>query len=442
MASGTGTNITIHPNAARVWAEVDLHAIRHNTRVLRTQLKNSAGLMAVVKSEAYGHGAVPVAKAALSAGASRLGVNEVNEGIALRDAGIDVPIQLLTSCLDDGLKAGIEADLTFAVSSDDEIMALADSSRATRQGGRRNRRTKVHLLVDTGMGRGGFGPDEVWPATTRVKAEKTLELDGVFTHFSSAEEPDPLPTMQQAELFLELLRYCEEQRVKFPIRHAANSAGTLFHPAAQLDMVRCGVLLHGLRAWPAERDRLEFLPALSLYARIIHIAKRPVGWTVGYNRLHVCRKDSFLATLPIGYADGYRRALTGRSNVIIRGMQVPVVGTISMNCIVVDVTALANGPAGLPEVGETVTLIGGSLENRISVEEIAEKSGTIPYVVTTQLGKNVARRYVGVEDKRMRDRDERFEMRPVPVQDGKPLPDLSGTEVDTNAVKSGAIASA
>jgi alanine racemase len=160
-------------------------------------------------------------------------------------------------------------------------------------------------------------------------------------------------------------------------------------------MVRCGVLLHGLRAWPAQRDGLELLPTLSLHTRIIHVARRPAGWTVGYNRLHVCRNESILATLPVGYGDGYRRALTGRCNVVIRGIQVPIVGTISMNCIVADMTALQNSPAGIPDVGETVTLIGGPLESRITVEEIAEKSGTIPYVVTTQLGSNVERRYIG-----------------------------------------------
>lgn len=385
----------IAPDAARIWCEIDLNAVSHNVRVLRGLLKHGAGLMAVVKSEAYGHGAVAVSRAALAAGASRLGVNEISEGVSLRDAGIDVPIQLLTSCFPEEMSAGIDANLCFAVSSIDEMKALAGRSRALLQGVRRGQRTKVHLMVDTGMGRGGFGPDELWPAVEHIKAEKTLELDGVFTHFSSAEEADPEPTRQQTALFRQLMQYCEERRVRFPVRHAANSAGTVFHPMAQLDMVRCGVLLHGMRAWPPTRDGLELLPALSLYTRITQIAKRPAGWTVGYNRTFVCQRESLLATLPVGYGDGYRRALTGRSNVILRGRHVPVVGTISMNCIVADVTDLAHSAAGMPEAGERVTLIGGGAANRISVEEIAEKSGTIPYVVTTQLGNNIERRYIG-----------------------------------------------
>lgn len=395
-------------DSTRIWAEIDLEAVRHNTRTLIGLLKHGAELLAVVKSEAYGHGGAAVAQAALSAGATRLGINEVAEGVALRDAKIEVPIQLLTPCLREELDPGIDAGLTFAVSSFDEIKALADRSRAMNQGPRRSRKTPVHLMADTGMGRGGLAPYEIWPAVERVKAEKTLEMEGIFTHFSSAEEADPEPTRQQIKLFRKLLRYCEERGIRFRVRHAANSAGTVFHPDAQLDMVRCGVLLHGLRAWPSARDGLELLPSLSLYTRIVHIGRRPAGWTVGYNRLHVCRKESLLATLPIGYGDGYRRSLTGRGHVIIRSKVVPVVGTVSMNLIVVDITSLENSAAGAPEVGETATLIGGPVEDRISVEDIADKSGTIPYVVTTQLGKNVERRHV---DSAVQTSE--FELRPV-----------------------------
>lgn len=412
---------TVLPEAVRVWAEIDLGAVRHNVRVLRGLLKHGAGLMAVVKSEAYGHGAVPVARAALSAGAERLGVNEIAEGLALRDAGLNCPIQLLTSCLPEELDAGIECDLTFAVACNDEINVLAERSRALLQGVRRGQRTKVHLLIDTGMGRGGFGPDEVWPAVERIKAEKTLELEGAFTHFSSAEEPNPDPTREQVQMFRQMMRYCEERNVRLRVRHAANSAGTVFHPEAHLDLVRCGVLLHGLRGWSADRDTLELLPSLAMYTRIVQIARRPAGWTVGYNRMHVCKKESLLATLPVGYGDGYRRSLSGRSNVIVRGMLLPVVGTISMNCIVADLTPMEHSAAGLPEVGERVVLIGGTPECRISVEEIAEKSGTIPYVVTTQMGSNVERRFIGAEAADALG-EPKFEVRAVPSQNIAPLP--------------------
>jgi len=414
--------------SVRVWAEIDLEAVRHNVRVLRGLLKRGAAFMAVVKSEAYGHGAAPVAQAALASGASSLGVSDINEGLSLREAGVTAPIQVLYSCLPEEMNAGIESDLTFSVSSVDEIRALADRSRALHQGARRGRRTRVHMLVDTGMGRGGFAPDEVWPSVSHIKQEKTLELEGIFTHFSSAEEPDAAPTTEQVALFRKLNRYCSERGAQFRVRHAANSAGTVFHPEAHLDMVRCGVLLHGMRAWPASRDGLELIPSLTLLTRIVHIGRRPAGWTVGYNRRHVCRKESLLATLPVGYGDGYRRALTGRSTVIVRGMQVPVVGTISMNCIVVDITPLENTPCGLPEVGEKVILIGGALEARISVEDIAERSGTIPYVVTTQLGANVERRYLNAP---VETKDQAFELRQVLMPSALPILPQGGEAAST-----------
>jgi alanine racemase len=234
--------------------------------------------------------------------------------------------------------------------------------------------------------------------------------------------------------------------VRIRVRHAANSAGAIFHPDAHLDMVRCGIILHGIRAWPTSRDGLELRPSLSLMTRIVHIGRRPAGWTVGYNRLHVCHKESLLATLPVGYADGYRRALTGRSVVIIRGVQVPVVGSVSMNCIVVDITALENSTAGLPQVGEKAILIGSAQETRISVEDIAELSGTIPYVVTTQLGSNIERRYLNIQSPAQVDiqkqsclegtqanllEDQAFELRRVVIPSAIPLhrttPELEST---------------
>jgi alanine racemase len=263
---------------------------------------------------------------------------------------------------------------------------------------KRGRCTKVHLMADTGIGRGGFATDEVWPAVERVKAEKTLEMEGIFTHFSSAEEQDQSPTADQFALFKRLLDDCKKRGVLFKVRHAANSAGTVFHPDAHLDLVRCGVLLHGMRGWPSERDGLAFQPALSLHTRITHLAKRPAGWPVGYNRTHNCPQNSLLATLPIGYSDGYRRELSSKGLVLVRGLRCPVVGKVSMNMIVVDVTALEQCAQGQPQVGDEVTLIGGTSENRVSVEELAEIANTITYDMTTQLSAKVQRRYRGLNE--------------------------------------------
>lgn len=381
----------------RVWAKIDLDAYVYNVRKVLASLTCGASLCAVVKANAYGHGLIPVSRACLSAGASRLAVVCVREGLELREAGIEAPIQLLGPCLPEEVRPGIEGDLTFGVSSEDEIELIAARSRAVHQGRRRGNRTKIHMLVDTGMGRGGFAPDELWPAAARILAENTLELEGLFTHFSSAEEQDRSFSLQQIALFRGLVRDLEEKGVRIKVRHAANSAAALFYPESQLDLVRIGALLHGCRAWDHARDGLELRPALSLHTRVAHVGKRPAGWTVGYNRVHTCSRESILATLPIGYSDGYRRALSGRSEVLIRGRRCPVIGTISMDFVVVDVTALGNAPQGLPKVGDEVILIGSDplARERITVEELARASGTIPYVVTTQLGAKVERRYEG-----------------------------------------------
>lgn len=375
------------------WLKIDLDAYRHNVRAIMSRLNCGAGLMAVIKANAYGHGMIEVAKAVLSGGAQHLGVAYVEEGIELRQAGITAPILVLGPCLPPVMPDGIRHDLTFALSSEEEISLLAEKTRAAHQGLDRGKRTKVHLKVDTGMGRAGFSPDELWPAVERVLAEKTLALEGTFTHFSSAEEPDPSATREQIRMFRTLLRNLDEKGVRFRIKHMANSAATVLFPESQLDMVRCGALLHGLRAWDPKRDGLELLPALSWHTRIIHLCKRPQGWTVGYNRRHRCPRESYLATLPAGYRDGYRRALTGRGEVMIRGHRLPVVGTISMDFIVVDVTALKQTPEGLPELGDEVTLVGCAPDgtDRISIEEIASASGTLPYVVTTQMPNTLKR---------------------------------------------------
>jgi len=274
---------------------------------------------------------------------------------------------------------------------------LAGQSRAINQGPRRGRRTRVHLLMDTGMGRGGFRPEEVWPAASRVQAEKTLSLEGVFSHFSSADEADPEPTREQIRRFRAVLREFDEKGLRLGLRHFANSAATVFFPQAHLDMVRCGLLLHGLRGWPAHRDALRLRPSLSWHTRIVDVGWRPRGWTVGYNRTHRCREKSLLATLGVGYGDGYARELSGRGEVLIRGRRCPIAGRISMDYLTVDVTALADAPGDPLKKGDMATLIGADPENgaRIEAEELAALAGTIPYSITTALRADMPKRYLG-----------------------------------------------
>ncbi len=396
MAATDGPLPVEDSESARSWLSIDLDAYRHNVRTILNSMKYGAGLMAIVKANAYGHGAVPVSKICVAAGAQYLGVAFVSEGCELRAAGVEAPILVLGPCLPQEMPAGIEHDLTFTCSSEDEIITLAKKSRAAHQGRNRGRRTKIHLKVDTGMGRAGFSPDELWPASERVMAEKTLLLEGVYSHFSSAEEMDPSTTREQTAMFRQHLRNLEEKGVSFRIKHLANSAATAMYPEAQLDMVRCGALIHGLRAWSPERDGLDLIPTLSWHTRIVHICSRPAGWTVGYNRRFRCQHESVLATLPVGYRDGYCRSLTGGS-VLVQGQRAPVVGRISMDFIVVDVTSLTQTRQGLPKVGDEVTLVGSSLDGRerITIEDIAAASETIAYEVTTHMPVTSKRVYLG-----------------------------------------------
>ena len=384
-----------HAAPARCWACVDLSAIAHNLRRLRSRLSNNARLTVMVKANGYGHGAVEVARAALAAGAEGLGVARLSEGLELRSAGLSAPIRLSGPCLEDEFQAGIEAGLVFTVCSEDEIRALAARARAFHQGLRLGGRTKVQLLLDTGMGRGGFGPEELGSGAARVCAERTLELEGVFSHFTSAEEPDPAPVREQTALFRRAVEGLERLGIRIPLKHLANSAATLFHPETHLDLVRCGLAVYGLRDWPKERDRLDLRPALSLHTRIAHLARRPAGWAVGYNRTHLCRRDSWLATLAAGYGDGYPRSLSNRGQVLIRGRRCPILGRISMDYLTVDLTDLVPA-AGLPERGEEATLIGeGANGERITVEELARGADSSPYLITTQLPAQLERRCRG-----------------------------------------------
>ena len=387
----------------RTWIRVDLDAVDHNVTQIRRKLSKGTSLMAVVKANAYGHGIGPVARAALYSGAQRLGVAHVAEGLELRAQGITAPILLLGACAEADYALGIQNNLSFAISSAAEARALAVRARREFMHGRLPGRVKVHLLVDTGMGRSGASPDDATAIGLSIQDEDTLDLEGVFTHFSSAEDPDPTANLEQYYIFYCVLDEMNRRGVRPRIRHAANSAATAFFKDSHLDMVRCGAMMHGMRWWTDEQEKkaglgdLNLKPSLSWHTRIVHIAKRPVGWTVGYGRTFKAERETILATLPIGYRDGYPRSLSNRGEVLICGQRAPVVGIVSMDFTVVDITDLCWTSGGKAEVGTDVTLLGDSLcgKGKISVEEFATRAQTIPYVVTTTLPTSAPRVYTG-----------------------------------------------
>lgn len=377
-----------------IWAEVDLAAVAHNVRELRRVTDPAARLMAVVKADGYGHGAVEVARTALECGADWLGVARIAEGIQLRAAGVRSPILVFgyTPPADAGLL--IDHDLRQSVASSATAAAYSAASAG------RGRRIKVHLKLDTGMGRLGLVPaalagnpgaeaanDDLMREAARIAKLPGIEAEGVFTHFAASDSADKTHALRQLALFRETLERLFARGHRFSVRHAANSAAVIEIPESHLDLVRPGVALYGL-APSAEVDltRIDLRPALTLKTRIIHIKKVPAGFSVSYGMTYRTPAATVIATVPTGYADGYRRALSSRGEMIVRGVRVPVVGRVCM-----DLTMLDVGRVPDVRVEDEVVVIGRQGRESISADDVARAVGTINYEVVTALTARVAR---------------------------------------------------
>ncbi|MCX7806577.1 MAG: alanine racemase [Planctomycetota bacterium] len=381
---------------------VDLAAVRHNVSLVKGLLGPGVELMAVVKANAYGHGAVRVAKAMLEAGADRLAVADAEEGLQLRESGIRATIQVLGPVTDDSIIDAVAAGLILSPSSIREIDLIAREARA------QGRIVTVHLPVDTGMGRNGFAPDEAHEAAACMLAKKGLHLEGVFSHFASAADDEEY-TKKQAEIFRLVCDNLRYHNINVPIRHIANSAAAVFHPGTHLEMVRPGIILYGLRGWAAGRDGLDIRPVLSVKSKLACIRSIPRGSSLGYLRSYRMPADGIIGFVPAGYHDGYMRALSNRGMVLVRGVRAPVVGMVSMDSIMVDLTNIARMPGRFLSPGEEVVLIGNQGNERISAEELGALAGTIPYEITCRMG---ARARFVYEDLAA-ERDE-WEQRPAP----------------------------
>src|SRR5690554_4724620 len=366
-----------------VWAEVDLEAIRENIRQIRrftARGGKAPEIMAVVKAEAYGHGAVATARAALEAGATRLGVAMPEEGILLREAGIDCPILVFTPLLPDQAEAFLEYGLTPTIAGEEGARAL---SAAT---GRHGRKARVHIKVDTGMGRVGVPPAEAPGLARKVAALPNLEVEGVYSHFATADEADLSFAYHQLDLFKEVLKNLEEAGVKIPLRHIANSGAIINLPESYFDLVRPGIIIYGL--YPSEetpRDRLPLKPALSLKARVIQVKRVPPGTGISYGQIYHTQQAPNIVTLPRGYADGWSRLLSGKARVLLKGKSFPLVGRVCMDQCMADVGDLEVEP------GEEAVLIGRQGEEEISADEVAGLLGTINYEVVCMLSDRVPR---------------------------------------------------
>ena len=378
----------------RAWAEVDLTAVRQNAAALAA-LAAPAALCAVVKAGGYGHGAVPVARAALTGGASWLAVALVEEGVELREAGVEAPVLLLSEPPGTAMAEVVARRLTPTIYTQAGVeaaaKAVADTGRLLRSGhAGRDEPLQVHVKVDSGMHRVGAAPEEAVQVAAAVQERPELRLEGLWTHFATADDPDPSFTARQSGRFDEVVARLAGAGIRPPLLHACNSAGAIAHPRARYDLVRCGLALYGVPPAPALAGRVALRPALSLRARVSLVKSVAAGEGVSYGLRHRFVRDSVVATVPIGYADGvpWRLGVNG-GEVLVRGRRRPVAGVVTMDQLTVD----CGDDHGVAP-GDEVVLLGRQGDESVDAWEWADRVGTIAYEILCGIGPRVPRLHV------------------------------------------------
>jgi len=357
--------------------EIDLDSIAYNIHQIRKKVGNKTKTMAVMKANAYGHGAVEVAKVAIDAGAQWLAVALVEEGIQLREAGIQSPILILGSTPPDQVHEVIKYNLSQTVCSRELIETLSNEAQSW------NQTAKVHIKVDTGLGRLGIFPEEVAAFVKESSCLEGIEIEGIFTHFSVADE-DKAFTELQIKKFKEVISNLEREKIHIPLKHAANSAAVVGFASSYFNLVRPGIILYGLYPSPEMNRTIPLKPAMSFKTKITYLKRVPAGYSLSYDRTFTTKRKSLIAILPVGYADGYPRALSNKGEVLIKGKRAPVVGMICMDMTLVDVTHIPD-----VKVGDEVVLFGKQNGAQISADEIASKSGLINYEILCGISKRV-----------------------------------------------------
>lgn len=365
--------------------EISLDALRHNIEAFRRALPEQIALMAVIKADAYGHGAVQVAQETLEHGVSYLAVAFLDEAIELRQAGIEAPILVLGHTPVKGIELAAREGITLTVFSEEMLAALARRPQDAPE-------LTVHIKIDTGMGRLGLQTTEEAVAyIERAMALSGVRVEGLFTHYACADEADKAVTLAQYDRFKAVVDHFASRGVRFPYLHAGNTAAAIDTPELSYNMVRLGIGMYGL--YPSEevrKDSVDLQPVMSIKTEIVHLKRVKAGAGISYgHRYHVRRDEESIATLPIGYADGYSRMLTGKAEALIRGKRVPVVGTICMDQCMAEATDVPG-----VSVGDEAVLLGCQGEDRISAEELADRLGTINYEITCMISHRVPRIYI------------------------------------------------
>lgn len=359
----------------KAFADINLKALSHNLGIVKRKVGN-LNVLAVVKADAYGHGAVTVSKHLLKKGASALGVAFTNEAITLRESGITKPILVFFDR--NNISECIDYNLTPVV------FDLAAAKDISRESGKCNKQLPIHIKVDTGMGRVGILANKAKKEILKIAELDNIKIEGLMSHFSEADLRDKDFANQQVRAFLSLIADLKKMKITFKYHHIANSAAVMTMPKTYCNMVRPGIMLYGY-AYPGVKG---LKPVLSLKSKIILLKKVPRGTPISYGRTFITKRESIIATIPVGYADGYNRRLSNNGEVLINGKRAPVAGRVCMDTIMVDVTRI-------PDVSykSGVVLIGRQGRDQITADEIAGKTGTIPYEVLTSIGQRVKRVY-------------------------------------------------
>lgn len=374
----TELRFPLHPTHA----VINLSAFRHNLDVVRSYVGNRVKIMAVVKANAYGHGMRRIAYEAVQNGASYLGVARVDEGIELRKEGVDQALLVFEVPPGTHLDRAIGERLELTTTTIHGARAIAGA--AQQQG----RKAKVHAKVDTGMGRLGLPDRGAADAIEEMARLPGIELTGVYSHFATSDEEDQSFALHQVSRFERVVEELRRRGIEVPLRHMANSGAIITLPESHFDMVRPGIMLYGYPPRNGMSVAPSILPVMSVVSVVAFIKAVPKGTSISYGRRYSTRKETRIATIPVGYADGYSRLLTNSAGVLIRGRRYPVVGTICMDHLMVDL-----GDDADVNEGDVVTLLGADGAERITAWDLAEALHTIPYEVTCMVGARVPRDY-------------------------------------------------
>lgn len=362
------------------WAEIDMRAVEHNYKQVRRLVGKNVKIMAVVKANAYGHGTVEVSDVLEKLGVDYLGVATTDEAVRLRDHGIRAPILVLGSVLPSEVKVAVEKDITLTLCSDDLLKEIKNHT----SGGNK---AKVHIKIDTGMGRIGIWHEEALHFIKNLQQDKHVIIEGIYTHFSSAGRDDFF-TNYQIEAFEKLIKQLEGFDIQIPLKHAANSIATVDFKRAHLNLVRPGLIIYGMYPKHTFPKLIKLKPALSLKTKIVYIKDTPPGRSISYGRTFITQKHTRIATLPIGYADGYERNLSNKAEVLVRGQRASVIGKVTMDQTMIDVGHIRG-----VKLGDEVVLIGKQGRHEIRTEKLARLAGTIAYEVVCSISNRVPRVY-------------------------------------------------